>query len=103
MSNNTLLIVNAPKKIKKLLKGNPKYIFYDNWCFSHFDIEKIENSFFPINELKRNQSPTGTDYNEDSWILKMTYVWDRWLRGSSDLKLFREITLSDLAKIRTFF
>jgi len=103
MSNNTLLIVNAPKKIKKLLSRNPKYIFYDNWCFSQFDIEKKENSFFSINELKLNQSHSETDYNDDSLILKMTYVWDRWLRGSSDLKLFREITLSDLAKIRTFF
>ena len=49
MSNNTLLIVNAPK-IKKLLKGNPKYIFYDNWCFSHFDIEK-KKFFFQLMNL----------------------------------------------------
>ena len=48
MSNNTLLIVNAPKKIKKLLSRNPKYIFYDNWCFSQFDIEKKENSFLEL-------------------------------------------------------
>ena len=51
MSNNTLLIVNAPKKIKKLLKGNPKYIFYDNWCFSHFDIEKKRILFFQLMNL----------------------------------------------------
>lgn len=97
-----ILIVNPPQLVYENIRNNEKFIIYRKWQFEYFDSKKTKRLTY-ISDLPIGYNNHSFSKKDHQTILAMTYVWDRWLRGSYDPKIFRDQALIEFVKIRSFF
>ena len=102
MENNKILIVSPPENLYEQISKNQNFVVYKEWSFFYYNTNKNKIIEVPISKLPIGKNTLLFDDMDHDLIFSMTAVWDRWLRGSFDLKMFRDNALLNMVKIRSF-